>query len=1372
MLSRLLLLGEIDPETTGRYAGEAFFLVILLAGALKCWKISSRPTTNRKCALSLMFVLLSFTGFACGGMMLKMVHPSSGFHVLMELLRMAMFGLMMTSLVFAILGLAELAKETSRYVQGKSQAVWALIFSGLIIITTVIGLSKNIYETGENAVKQKQGQPGKLLNFADLNFRFRAPERPWVSVDMRQLNKDSKLSFMRQLPEAYFIIIAESFEDGGSMSSKQLAEIAKAHMESAAASNRIIEEAPLKVGNLDGILVEQEAQVGKFRLFYMQWFVATNGYAYQLTGYGNWDDRHRIEGELRQMMSRFELIDPNRLAAAKSHAFTTNFISPAHFYTVDVANSAWHVYSTLRENFPEAEFGGSQGDSCFVVVPVWLGGQKIDTEALAASLLGTMNIVYPNDDIGHRQNLDENGSSGLQFDYKRKVDGTLLRYRMRILQEGEFGYLAVAWTQRNEENAGLVLNDALSRVKIIASNTNNAGHLYFSEQDRKNQGYVLNQAGLVYFNSEEYEKALPLFRAAVEADSTNTVRVNNLLLTWSRLNRSKDGLDYLNTQGEKLLDKPEFRSFQAYFQSKCSRTDEAITNYAKAFSSGYRDEEDFKNYINLLIATRQYDRGMSEVEQYLRSGDSAGIRLLTADIYSGKKDYDKAVSFLKSEHAKAPYNSKTTRILVNTLLDAGLPNEALAYCTELLKDDDNSHANLYLKARCEINLKWYKEAKSSLEAASKLEPSDEDVRADLNYVSGLLGEGNNSLLKEPIDAVLLPEALTNRAAEITPKDYARDFGAYYSRCIKALTFKPHAEYRVTDYMTIEVLDATGVAAFSTFQMPFDPLSEDIFMNDGRVLDSSGKVLATVKASDCYVIDDTASGTVSHKKILNIPIAGLQAGCKVSLVITRRSSGRLEEFPFLSHNFSRSFPVLASGVFLQGNVPGLKVRLTSGITRENLKDGTYWHATQPIVARWEPMQSPADTFLPTLWVSDDTLQWVALATNYLVSINDRLQPDETLRLKAQQLAGDLKDNPSKISVLSRYVQTNCTYKAIEFGRRTRIPNKASDTLRNSYGDCKDHAVLLQQLLKCAGVPANLALVSLKEPVQTNLPSLDQFDHMIVEVQQDGRERFIDCTDKGTDLTVSLPLGLAEHQALVLDPANPHFTKLSAYPENASCIDVEQHVCILGTSDLSVDETISLTGVHGAYLRDYLQSLSPAYRQENLQSDMGMADTEMSHFEVEALGIPNRPLQIKYSFVLKNQFHQTQDGLVGKLRGGLERDYLSTVPIARRLTPFETTIPLRLRSQIVFEPPKGYHVVDKLEPTGKLNSRFITFQAQQQFEAGRLILTFQWQRPIGQYGAADYFSYQNALAQVQSSMDHEIFLQVDGQSATSGQNKDLK
>jgi len=41
----------------GHVFGQLFFFGLIVAGILKCWSISRRPTTNTKCALGLMLLL-------------------------------------------------------------------------------------------------------------------------------------------------------------------------------------------------------------------------------------------------------------------------------------------------------------------------------------------------------------------------------------------------------------------------------------------------------------------------------------------------------------------------------------------------------------------------------------------------------------------------------------------------------------------------------------------------------------------------------------------------------------------------------------------------------------------------------------------------------------------------------------------------------------------------------------------------------------------------------------------------------------------------------------------------------------------------------------------------------------------------------------------------------------------------------------------------------------------------------------------------------------------------------------------------------------------------------------------------------------------
>jgi hypothetical protein len=173
-----VLLGEINPENTGRFAGEALVCVIILAGVLKCWRISKRTTTNRKCALSLMMVLISFAGFSVVGMLSKDGSQSPLLLMTVGMLGFAMFGLVIVAVVFAILGLSEYAKQKGVFVQGKAQAIWALALSSLIIFAGLSGFIRGIWKAEANGLKPLASKPGKILEFADYNFRFRTPDHP------------------------------------------------------------------------------------------------------------------------------------------------------------------------------------------------------------------------------------------------------------------------------------------------------------------------------------------------------------------------------------------------------------------------------------------------------------------------------------------------------------------------------------------------------------------------------------------------------------------------------------------------------------------------------------------------------------------------------------------------------------------------------------------------------------------------------------------------------------------------------------------------------------------------------------------------------------------------------------------------------------------------------------------------------------------------------------------------------------------------------------------------------------------------------------------------------------------------------------------
>ncbi|MEI6020576.1 MAG: transglutaminase domain-containing protein, partial [Bacteroidota bacterium] len=78
-------------------------------------------------------------------------------------------------------------------------------------------------------------------------------------------------------------------------------------------------------------------------------------------------------------------------------------------------------------------------------------------------------------------------------------------------------------------------------------------------------------------------------------------------------------------------------------------------------------------------------------------------------------------------------------------------------------------------------------------------------------------------------------------------------------------------------------------------------------------------------------------------------------------------------------------------------------------------------------------------------------------------------DELNRI-TQQLIQNNNDTLSKIKVIYDWVQKNIKYVAFEEGPNGFIPRPAEKILNNKYGDCKDKANLLINMLNHANIPA--------------------------------------------------------------------------------------------------------------------------------------------------------------------------------------------------------------------------------------------------------------------------------------------------------------
>jgi transglutaminase-like putative cysteine protease len=173
-------------------------------------------------------------------------------------------------------------------------------------------------------------------------------------------------------------------------------------------------------------------------------------------------------------------------------------------------------------------------------------------------------------------------------------------------------------------------------------------------------------------------------------------------------------------------------------------------------------------------------------------------------------------------------------------------------------------------------------------------------------------------------------------------------------------------------------------------------------------------------------------------------------------------------------FSSDVPVLTSELCVRCDEATVHYKASPGIELSKFDNGLAWSVTRPAVYRDEPLQQSRLDFLPHVTVVAAGATWQQLADDYLKSIANRLEPDESTARLAEQITVGAKSNDDRTVALVRYVQNHLTYKAIEFGSHSRQPNPVAVIVANKYGDCKDHALLLVQLMRSGGLSAQLAL----------------------------------------------------------------------------------------------------------------------------------------------------------------------------------------------------------------------------------------------------------------------------------------------------------
>jgi hypothetical protein len=124
---------------------------------------------------------------------------------------------------------------------------------------------------------------------------------------------------------------------------------------------------------------------------------------------------------------------------------------------------------------------------------------------------------------------------------------------------------------------------------------------------------------------------------------------------------------------------------------------------------------------------------------------------------------------------------------------------------------------------------------------------------------------------------------------------------------------------------------------------------------------------------------------------------------------------------------------------------------------------------------------------------------ALATAYQAGARPKTEPTPAIRALAQELTAGATTERDKVRRLYNWVSRQIRYVSLEIGAGGYIPHTAQSILEHRYGDCKDHVVLLEALLRAVDIESSPALVNLGRAMRLpELTLLTPFNHVITYV----------------------------------------------------------------------------------------------------------------------------------------------------------------------------------------------------------------------------------------------------------------------------------
>lgn len=1289
-------LAAVEPDTSIPYkVGQYIWLIIGVLVIARQWPKLKEEGRSKLATLGLML-------FWLGAGSLSVIRsfidsPSPEIRVAAFLGGLICLALAVAAAILGIIGLAQTFGPREKRLGGRGAAIWALCLSALIISLAAIGFFQGlqtrlaqereiIAKPGERSSTFDQAKQSLLVENPEYNFRMKLPGTGWIELDTAKINTEITFMASNQRLRANAMIIAEPIGNvefdlapvEELIRSRALAAQAGAHATDF--HDGVIGGRELRRMEMETVRAAQPMEL-QFTLF------VENGVVYQvITTHAGEGGRDRDKEVTEYILASFETIDPDFAYTLDSSSRDEWVTSSLGGVKVPLTETGWQVWDMIAFDAQHADDGA--------LYKLNAGLQVMATQEFAPGesegAIHDMFLKAIGIDLEHVRRVSKNataidGHPAIEYLIEDQREGGFYWFRIRIAKTEKVAIALAAWWAGNDEPPALLA--ALNRASFHPESAIEPER-YEEEQRRLTQAKLTNDLGLYAYTIARYAEAFNYFQRAHALRPDYLIYQQNVLRAACQGDYVDKGLTYAQNQLEWVESDHTSRALYATLLIMDRRADEGVLQMAKAIEGGFDDADDLLTIVNLLIDQDRHQQAAEVLRASIAQRGSEKYTVWLASVLRLAGKAEEAEAVLQPYVKEAHMSLLVADELVDIKIAQGLPSEALAIASQALEENPDSPEAVEFKLDALVELNWLAQAQTTVATALEQFPENAMLTDYQQWLTSQVGRDDLSLVSAELVPVPMPAALadiTEKATAVEVPEAWAEREVVYDYRITGYQFEPGKPVRKTIRKRARINTRGAVEYFSTLDFDFDRDRERVYINHIKVFDEAGELVASANRNLFYLSEQSNSEMASDETTLYAPVNGLAPGCTLVWEVTWEDTFTSDEFPFTRCYLASNYPMLEGGVFVTGAVDTVQsIPLRVEALADASEDVIAWRLANAPGTDFESNMPDFRNILPLVELGSTKQSWEELARDYLKDIATQLEPDEMMASVVSELDLAGLSEREKVLRLVRMAQDRIVYKALEFGATARIPDAASETWMNRYGDCKDLTVVIFQLLKAASIESHPLLVNTANPLVEELPSLDQFNHMVIYVPSLLEQPVIDLVDTEFDPTYGPPLGLGGRRGLLCDSDDPRLIQIVDYPtpwEQSTAV-VECKVAPgKAPGVIEITENLKVIGYYGSRLRRTYRSLEPKDYQakiENSLRDYLPPQASVKSVEITNLRNPSEPMTVHVDYTVE----MTSDAF--DYLPAWKGYYLDLQPDSGRTQPYRFSYPFSVESIVRFDP----------------------------------------------------------------------------------------